>query len=115
MFQRRGQDVHLEMPITFVQAALGTQVSVPSLDGTAQLTIPEGTQTGTVFRMRGAGIPNVSGKGRGDQYVKVNIEIPKNLNIPQKEVLKKFESMVGDNQYEAKKGFFDKVKDFFTQ
>ena len=115
VFQRRGQDVHLEMPITFVQAALGVQVSVPSLDGTAQLTIPEGTQTGTVFRMRGAGIPNVSGKGRGDQYVKVNIEIPRNLSIPQKDVLKKFESMVGDNQYEAKRSFFDKVKEFFTQ
>lgn len=113
LFQRDGQDVLLEMPISFVQATLGATLTVPTLHGKVQYDLPEGTQTGTVFRLRGSGIPNVNGKGRGDQYVKVNIEIPKNLTDSQKETLRKFEDSVGDNQYESKRGFFQKMKDLF--
>ena len=72
------------MPITFSQAALGAEVTVPTIDGRIEYKIPEGTQTGTTFRMRGKGIQNVNGRGRGDQYVRVNIEVPKNLSDKQK-------------------------------
>ena len=75
--------------------------------------IPEGTQTGTVFRLRGKGVPNLNGRGRGDQYVKVNVEIPKNLNHEQKELLRKFEESTGDSCYAQRKGFFKKMKDLF--
>ena len=113
LFRRDGQDVLLEMPVSFVQAALGAVLTVPTIDGKVQYTMPEGTQTGTVFRLRGSGIPNVNGRGRGDQYVKVNVEIPKNLSREQKDILQKFEECTGENCYESKKSFFDKVKDIF--
>jgi len=114
LFERDGSDIIMEMPITFVQATLGAQISVPTLDGKATLTVPEGTQPGQIFRMRNLGIPMQNGR-RGDQYVKVNIEIPKNLTQAQKEVLKNFELLVDDTHYEKKKGFFAKFKDLFKQ
>lgn len=114
LFKRDGQDVLLEMPVTFVQAALGAMIVVPTIDGKVQYEMPEGTQTGTIFRLRGSGIPNISGKGRGDQYVKVAVEIPKGLSREQKDILRKFEDTVGDAPYEEKKGFFAKMKDLFS-
>lgn len=114
LFKRDGQDVLLEMPVTFVQAALGATIVVPTIDGKVQYEMPEGTQTGTIFRLRSSGIPNINGRGRGDQYVKVNVEIPKGLTHDQKELLRKFEDTVGDAPYENKKGFFSKVKDLFS-
>lgn len=113
MFQRDGQDIMLEMPISFVQATLGASITVPTVDGKVEYEIPEGTQTGTVFRLRGKGVPNLNGRGRGDQYVKVNVEIPKNLNHEQKELLRKFEESTGDSCYAQRKGFFKKMKDLF--
>ena len=113
MFQRDGQDIMLEMPISFVQATLGASLTVPTVDGKVEYEIPEGTQTGTVFRLRGKGVPNLNGRGRGDQYVKVNVEIPKNLNHEQKELLRKFEESTGDSCYAQRKGFFKKMKDLF--
>ncbi len=113
LFKRNGQDVLLEMPISFVQATLGATLTVPTIDGKVQYDLPEGTQTGTVFRLKGSGIPNPSGRGRGDQYVKVNIEIPKNLTSEQKDILRRFEEAVGDSHYQEKKGFFSKMKDLF--
>ena len=113
MFKRDGQDIWLEMPISFAQAALGATLTVPTVDGKVQYDLPEGTQTGTVFRLRGSGVPNVSGRGRGDQYVKVNVEIPKNLNSEQKELLRKFEECTGDGCYAERGGFFKKMKDLF--
>lgn len=113
LFKRSGQDVLLEMPVSFVQAALGAQLTVPTIDGKVQYDLPEGTQTGTVFRLKGSGIPNPSGRGRGDQYIKVNIEIPKNLTGEQKEILRKFEDTVGESHYQERKGFFSKMKDRF--
>ena len=115
LFKRNGQDVLLEMPISFVQAALGAQLTVPTIDGKVQYDMPEGTQTGTVFRLKNSGIPNVNGRGRGDQYIKVNIEIPRNLSSEQKEILRKFEDAVGESHYQEKKGFFAKMKDIFNK
>lgn len=115
LFKRSGQDVMLEMPISFSQAALGAQLTVPTIDGKVQYTMPEGTQNGTVFRLRGSGIPKINGKGRGDQYIKVNIEVPKNLTKEQKDILRRFEDAVDDDHYENKKGFFEKLKDKFNK
>lgn len=115
LFKRSGQDVMLEMPISFSQAALGAQLTVPTIDGKVQYTMPEGTQNGTVFRLRGSGIPKINGKGRGDEYVKVNIEVPRNLTKEQKEILRKFEDSVDDEHYKDKKGFFAKVKEMFNK
>lgn len=111
LFQRQGNDVICEIPITFVQAALGTELEVPTLDGKVRYTIPEGTQTGTVFRLKGKGIPFLRGNSRGDQYVKVNIEVPKRLDERQKALLREFAEISGDEAHEQRKGFFDKMRD----
>ena len=115
MFKRDGQDIILEMPISFVQAALGATLTVPTVDGKVQYDLPEGTQTGTVFRLRGSGVPSVNGRGRGDQYVKVNVEIPRHLNHEQKELLRKFDEATGDSCYSERGGFFKKMKDLFNK
>lgn len=91
LFKRDGNAVIYNMPISFVQAALGDSVEVPTLDGKVKYSIPEGTQTETVFRLRGKGIPNLNGGGRGDQYVKITVETPKNLTSEQKDLLLKFD------------------------
>ncbi|MEN6313083.1 MAG: molecular chaperone DnaJ [Clostridiaceae bacterium] len=111
IFKRQGNDVVCEMPITFVQAALGAELEVPTLDGTVKYNLPEGTQTGSIFRLKGKGIPYLRGNGRGDQYVKVEIDVPKKLNEKQKAILKEFADISGDEVYEHRKGFFDKMKD----
>lgn len=89
-FQREGTNIYTTTTLSFVQAALGTEVEVPTLDGPVSLNIPEGTQTGAVFRLRGKGVPSLRGGGRGDQYVTVNLETPKNLSARQKELLREF-------------------------
>ena len=113
IFERDGQNVLCSVPVTFVQATLGAEVEVPTLHGKVKMTIPEGTQPGTEFRLRGKGIPNVRTKVAGDQFVKVIVEVPKNLSAEQKEVLEKFASMTNDKQYNKKKKFGDKLKGFF--
>ena len=84
---------------------------MPTLDGKVKYTIPEGTQTGTVFRLRGKGVPFLRGSGRGDQYVKVYIDVPKRLNEKQKALLREFAQISGDEVHEQRKGFFDKMRD----
>jgi len=111
IFKRQGNDVICEMPITFVQAALGAELEVPTLDGRVKYSINEGTQTGSVFRLKNKGVPFIRGNGRGDQYVKVEIEVPKKLNDKQKAILKEFSEIRGDEVYEQRKSFFDKMKD----
>ena len=108
---REGSDVFIDVPITFVQAALGATLKVPTIDGIVNFDIPEGTQTGSQFRMRGKGIPFMRGNGRGDQYVTVNVEVPKNLTHKQKEILREFED---EKNYKQKKSFMDKVKELFN-
>jgi molecular chaperone DnaJ len=111
IFKRQGNDVICDMPITFVQAALGSELEVPTLDGKVRYSIPEGTQTGSVFRLKNKGIPSIRGNGRGDQYIKVEIEVPKKLNEKQKAILKEFSDISGDDVHEQRRGFFDKMKD----
>ena len=108
IFRREGTSVFCEAPITFAQAVLGGTLEIPTIDGKVKYDIPEGTQTGSVFRLRGKGIPSLNGRGRGDQYVTVNIETPKNLNKEQKEALKKFSELLGEGNYEKRKSFFKK-------
>ncbi len=110
IYRRDGFDTMIEMPISVVQATLGATIKVPTLDGIVEYDIPEGTQTGTRFRLRGKGIQYLRGKGRGDQFVTVNVEIPRNLSSRQKELLKEFDE---DRNYRQKKSFSDKMKDLF--
>ena len=106
LFRREGNDVFCEAPITFSQAVLGATLEIPTIDGQVKYDIPEGTQTGTVFRLRGKGIPVLNGRGRGDQYVTVTIETPRGLNREQKDALKKFDAALGEGNYEKRKSFF---------
>ena len=110
IFRREGTSVFCEAPITFTQAVLGAELEIPTIDGRVKYTIPEGTQTGTVFRLRGKGIPVLNGRGRGDQYVTVTIETPRDLNREQKEALKKFSETLGEGNYEKHRSFFGKKK-----
>ena len=98
IFRREGNSVLCEAPISFVQAALGAEMEIPTIDGKVQYSIPEGTQSGTVFRLRGKGIPNLNGKGRGDQFVTVYVETPRNLTAEQREALKKIWRNPGRDQ-----------------
>ncbi len=114
LFKREGNNIICEMPITFAQAALGDELIVPTLEGKVKYTIKEGTQTGTVFRLKGKGVPVLNGYGRGDQFVKVNIETPKNLSSEQKKLLRDFADAMGDDAHGKQQSFFDKVKDLFS-
>ncbi|XXF70693.1 molecular chaperone DnaJ [Thermoanaerobacterium thermosaccharolyticum] len=110
IFKRDGFNVLLKMPISFVEAALGAEIEVPTLDGKAIYSIPPGTQTGTVFRLRNKGIPHINGRGRGDEFVEVYVDVPKKLTEKQKELLREFDKLSNDS---GGKSFFQKVKDAF--
>jgi molecular chaperone DnaJ len=113
-FERDGDDVYCEMPITFVQAALGDEIEVPTLHGKVKLKIPAGTQTGTKFRLRGKGVPNVRGYGTGDQHIIVRIITPTKLTEKQKQLLQEFAEVSGQvPQEEHEESFFSKVKRAF--
>ena len=103
-----------ELPITFTQAALGAELEVPTLDGKVRYTIPEGTQTGTVFRLRGKGIPMLNSKTRGDQLVTVVVETPTKLSKEQKELLRRLEAVSSGSQPKIAK-FFEKLKQNFEK
>ena len=113
-FERDGSTIYYSMNISFVQAALGDTVEVPTVHGKVELTIPAGTQTGKTFRLRGKGAPKLRGGGQGDQHVTVNIVTPTKLNPAQVAALKDFAKAGGDKPVTLKKkGLFDKAKDFF--
>lgn len=114
VFERDNYDVYVRVPITFSQAVLGAEIEVPTVDGKVAQRIPEGTQSGTKFRLRGKGIQYLNGRGRGDQYVIVDVEIPKKLTKNQREALKAFEDSLKDDNYEKRKGFFKNLKDRFS-
>ena len=114
VFERDGYDVYVRVPITYSQAVLGAEIEVPTVDGKVAQRIPEGTQSGTKFRLRGQGIQYLNGRGRGDQYVIVEVEIPKKLNRTQREALKAFEDSLKDENYEKRKGFFKNLRDRFS-
>lgn len=113
-FERDGDDVYCEMPITFVQAALGDEVEVPTLHGKVKLKVPAGTQTGTKFRLRGKGVPNVRGYGVGDQHIIVKIITPTKLSEKQKQLLQEFAEVSGSvPRGDHEESFFSKVKRAF--
>ncbi|HEX3027189.1 MAG TPA: molecular chaperone DnaJ, partial [Clostridia bacterium] len=111
IFTRNGYDVWCDLPITFVQATLGCEVTVPTLYGKVSYNVPAGTQPGDKFRLKGKGIQQLNRYGKGDQYVKIVVEIPKNLNDKQKQILRQFEESTGEGCYEKRKSFFKKLKD----
>ncbi len=113
IFERRGDDVWCELPLTFTQASLGAEVVVPTIDGKVSYAVHDGTQPGDVFKLKGKGIPHINGRGRGDQYVKVTVEVPKNLNSKQKELLRQFEEASTEKNYSKRKGFGDILKKIF--
>lgn len=116
IFARKGDDLACEIPIMFTTLALGGEVAIPTIDGKQiSLKIPEGTQTGTVIKASGHGMSILrSGGRRGDLYVSVKADTPKNLNKEQKDILKKFAEITGHNNHEETKNFFDKVREFFS-
>lgn len=113
VFKRRGNNIYLDIPISFTEAALGGEIEVPTLEGIKKHTIPPGTQTGTQFRLKNMGVPNLRGYGKGDLYFSTNIDVPLDLTDRQKELLIEFSKVSGEDFKEHKKGFFDKVKDAF--
>ena len=115
IFEREGQDILCDVPITFVQAALGTEIEVPTLSGPAKLKVPAGTQPGHVFRLRGKGFPHLRGSGHGDQLCRVAVEVPAKLSSKQKELLKEFDCLSTDGCSPLTTGFWDKVREVFTE
>lgn len=119
LFARHGDDLVCDVPISYATAALGSEIEVPTLDGSekrvrsATIKIPPGTQSGTVFRLKGKGVSNVQGHGRGDQHVRVIVEVPAHLNAAQRKKLMEFAEACGDDTNPMSKSFFDKVKNLF--
>ncbi len=113
IFERRRNDLYVDLPISFSQAVFGDKVEVPVLEGREKFDLPEGTQTGSTFKLKGKGVKDVRTGRPGDLIFRVNIETPKNLNHDQKEALKAFQETMGE-ETEAKKNFWDKVKDVFS-
>ena len=112
-FTRKGFDVYCEIPVTYAQATLGAEIVVPTLEGKVKFGIHEGTQPGERFKLRDKGIKRLNYSGKGDQYVIITVEVPKNLSKTQKELLRAFEEATDDKNYNKKKSFFDKVKEMF--
>jgi molecular chaperone DnaJ len=115
IFHREETEIICEVPISFVQAALGAQIEVPTLDGMVKMKIPEATQSGKIFRLKGKGIPHLHGNGaRGDQHVRVTVETPQNLSHKQRELLEKFAEASGEDVNPQSRTFFEKVKTLFN-
>ena len=115
IFERDGDNIIVEVPLTYAQATLGAQIKIPTIDGEMDYTIPAGTQPGKVFTIKGKGVQHVQRGGRGDELVQVSIEVPTNLNKKQKDALQAFESTLEDKNYSRRSSFFDKLKDMFKQ
>ena len=110
IFERDGYNIYCEVPLTVAEATLGAEIDVPTLEGNVKYTIPEGTQPGTKFTLRGKGIPYVNGNGRrGDLIFRTTVEIPKGLNDKQKDAMKAFAESCGESNYAKHKQFFKKI------
>jgi len=112
-FQRDGDDLLCEVPVGFVQAALGADIEVPSLDGKIPIKVPAGTQPGTMFRLKGKGVKNVQGYGHGDLHVRINVEVPTHLSATQKAKLQEFADLCNGQESPLSKGFFEKARKLF--
>ena len=113
IFQRDGDDLICEVPMSFVQATLGAEIEVPTLDGRASIKIPSGTQPGTIFRVKGKGVKNLHGYGHGDLHVRIQIEVPTHLNAEQKAQLQQFSESCGEDANPISKSFFEKARKLF--
>jgi molecular chaperone DnaJ len=113
IFQREGDSLYCEVPISFSFAALGGEVDVPTLEGRAHLKIPAGTQSGQVFKLRGKGIVNVNGRDRGDLLARLIVEVPSRLNAEQRSKLEEFAALCGEENTPLRKSFFERAKEFF--
>lgn len=114
LFERKGDDVWCEIPLTFSQATLGYEVVVPTLDGKVSYMVHPGTQPGDIFKLKGKGIPHLNSRGRGDQYVKITVEVPRNLTAEQKKILEQFDAATtNESNYSKRSSFFDKIKNMF--
>jgi molecular chaperone DnaJ len=113
-FQREGSDLHCVIPVSFTQAALGTEIQVPTLEGQQKMQVPEGTQTGTVLRLRNKGVPVLNGHGRGDLYVQLKVQTPSKLSKRQRELLEELETEGAVENKPMDRGLIDKVKDMFA-
>jgi molecular chaperone DnaJ len=114
IFQRDGDDLVCDVPVSFVNAALGADIDVPTLTGQAQIRIPPGTQNSTVFRLKGKGVRNVEGYGHGDLHIRVHVEVPTHLNAAQRQKLQEFAELCDSNVHPLSKRFFEKAKRFFS-
>ncbi|RJX22856.1 MAG: molecular chaperone DnaJ [Ammonifex sp.] len=116
VFARDGDNILCEVPISFTQAALGAEIEVPTLEGTSRIKVTEGTQSGTVLRLKGKGVPIPNGYGRGDLHIRMKVITPTRLNEKQKELLQEFAKLSGEEmqKQEKDKGFFEKVRDAFV-
>jgi molecular chaperone DnaJ len=112
MFERQGSNLYAAVPVTFAQAALGSQIDVPTLGSTETLKIPAGTQTGTVFRLKGKGMPILGGRGHGDLFISVTLRTPTTLTREQRKLLEEL-SKIEDRDLEENKTLRDKVRDIF--
>lgn len=115
LFRRDGFDIWCDIPVTYCQAVTGDKLVVPTIDGKVEYPMPAGTQPGTVFRLKGKGVQRLNGRGRGDQFVTMVVEVPKNLNKTQLEALKQFDESLNDKNYEKRKSFFERIKDNFNK
>lgn len=113
IFQRDGDDLLCEVPVSFVQAALGAEIEVPTLNGKAEIKIPAGTQPGTTFRLKGKGVKNVQGYGHGDLHVRVMVEVPTHMTSAQKAKLQEFAQLCNGKESPLSQSFFEKAKNFF--
>lgn len=113
IFQRDGDDLLCEVPVSFVQAALGTEIQVPTLDGQAPLKVPAGTQPGAMFRLKGKGVKNIQGYGHGDLHVRIHVEVPTHLSSAQKTKLMEFAELCNGKESPISQSFFEKAKKLF--
>lgn len=113
IFQREGQDIFCHVPVTFTEAALGTEIEVPTLDGLVKMKVSSGTQSGTILTLKGKGVPHLNGHGRGDEHIIVKVETPTKLNKRQKELLKDFDLESNNKTHPEREGFFEKIKGIF--
>lgn len=109
VFERDGDDLYCEVPITYAEATLGAEIEIPTLEGSMKYTIPEGTQTGTVFTLRNKGVTRVNSKVRGNLYITVVVEVPKDLTSEQKNLLEKFAASCGESNYSKRTSFFKRI------
>jgi molecular chaperone DnaJ len=113
VFEREENDLSCDVPVSFSQLALGAEISIPSLDGEMKLKIPAGTPSDKIFRIRGQGVPSVSGRGRGDLHICIQVEIPKHLNAAQKDALEHFAKLCDEHTHPEGHSFIEKAKKLF--